>query len=90
MVELDKLKQLKAIEFDSIIYFIAKEISKWLITFVSVNEEYFALVVILQQEYRELEEDILNENVKHEIVILPTKDSIQPKLKEFLQETMNL
>lgn len=64
MVELDKLKQSEQTKFDSTIDFIADEITKWLFTFVSVNEEYSTLAAQLQEEVRDIEEEIFNEHVK--------------------------
>lgn len=48
MVDLEKLKQSQETKFDDIIDFSVEEISKWLITFVVVNEELFASVFQLQ------------------------------------------
>jgi len=90
IVELDKVKQSKEIEFDDIVDFNAQEVREWLITFVNVNEYNYFLAAELQREAREIEKEIFSQHVKLEIIVAPMKDFIQEKLKKLLQEVGNL
>lgn len=49
-------------EFDDIIDFTIKEISRWLVRFVHINDDNFGIA--LQNEVMEIEKKIFNQHVK--------------------------
>lgn len=83
-IELDKLKQSKALEFNDIDDFNTHEGKEWLIGFVNVNEHIYVLDAELQCEVIEIEKDIFSPRVKLQITVAPMKHCIQEKLKKFL------
>lgn len=69
--ELSKLKDKWTREFDSLTYFSEENIKAWIVDYVNLNNNISIIFCEAQKEIIEIEKEIFEMNIKHEITIPP-------------------
>jgi hypothetical protein len=82
--QLEALKTSWASEFDNLTEFLEEEVEKWLIHYVNKNEDIEDTIHQLGFELKDIENELFDTKIKHEIMVPPMWEYIEQWLKNAL------
>jgi hypothetical protein len=88
--QLDALKISWANEFNDLTEFLQEEVEKWLIHYVNKNEDQVDIIHQLGFELKDIEDELFDLKIKHELMVAPLREYIEQWLKNALVRIVDL